>query len=190
MLDQQAPPDQQQQLSFAEALRPHHQAATPVVLRGAARHWDALRKWSDPQYLVETIGGDTEFDIEIGGYNNNSGEKLTIPLDQYVPYLDLWKQQQESGSDSSGSIPEDQLLYLAQNDLPTPLEADIEIPAVCCTPGYGVGEGRLYQRNFWMGPARCYSPLHYDPLDNLLTQIVGRKRVFLLDPSQVDPSVL
>jgi len=190
-LDPQAPPsDQQQQsLAFAEALRPYHQAAKPVVLRGAARHWEALKKWSDPQYLVETIGADTEFDIEMGGYNNNKSKKLTIPLDQYMHYLDLWKQQQEQEG-SSSTIPEDQLLYLAQNDLPAPLEADIKIPAVCCTPDYNMGEGRLYQRNFWMGPAGCYSPLHYDPLDNLLTQIVGRKRVFLLDPNKVDPTSL
>jgi len=168
---------------FAGAIRTHHDSQTPVILRGAARYFPAIQKWQDMHhYLKERIDPEMEFDIEIGGYNQG-GEKVCITFEQYLMYLNLATEREDE------TIPNDQLLYLAQNDLPAQLEDDIDIPAVCTDASLGVGSGRLYQRNLWMGPAQCFSPLHFDPLDNFLMQIVGRKRVYLID-KQVDESLL
>lgn len=169
---------------FAEAVRAHYCDQTPVVLRGAASHMAAIQRWQDLHYLTQRLG-DTDFDIEIGGYNRGDGEKVPIPFDQYAQYLELWRQSSEAGED----ISDEKLLYLAQNDLPLQLEDDIAVPAVCTNAELGVGKGRLYNRNLWLGPARTFSPLHYDPLDNFLMQIVGRKSVYLLD-KRVDTSLL
>ena len=38
--------------------------------------------------------------------------------------------------------------------------------------------------NVWIGPAGTVSDLHTDPMDNLLCQVVGSKRVLLLAPAQ------
>lgn len=35
---------------------------------------------------------------------------------------------------------------------------------------------------FWIGPARCVTPLHCDFDDNIFAQIWGRKRIFLAPP--------
>jgi hypothetical protein len=40
----------------------------------------------------------------------------------------------------------------------------------------------------WMGPRHTVSPLHYDPLDNILMQIVGWKRVVLFPPDNYPSS--
>lgn len=169
---------------FAQSLSSYYQTETPVVLRGAALHFPAIQKWnSGMDYLMDKIGLETEVDVEIGEYNR--GEKITIPMEQYVHYLDLWRGKYEQGQE----IPTDQLLYLAQNDLPPQLECDIMIPAVCISDCFGFGSGQLYQRNLWLGPAECVTPLHFDPLHNFLMQIVGRKQVHLID-KRVDTTFL
>ena len=101
-----------------------------------------------------------------------------------------------------------ELVYLAQNDVPHQLQNDIIIPSFCNSDNstttsdiadqrsddgsasaddggrYGrVGLGRLYSTMLWLGPRGCVSPMHYDPLDNLLCQYVGRKRVILFEPT-------
>ena len=103
-----------------------------------------------------------------------------------------------------------ELVYLAQNDLPQQLQNDVIIPSFCNTTDIlinsnttigitgqsdvgsasaddsgedRVGLGRLYSTMLWLGPRGCVSPMHYDPLDNLLCQYVGRKRVILFEPT-------
>jgi lysine-specific demethylase 8 len=76
-----------------------------------------------------------------------------------------------------------ELVYLAQNDLPHALYGDFELPRLCDDAEFAqqhqVGQGKLYSCMLWFGPRGTVSPLHYDPLDNLLMQVVGTKQVLL-----------
>lgn len=171
------------------SLLAYHRDQQPVVLKGLASDFPAVQKWENFDYLEQAAGVDVPCEVEIGAYN--SGEKLTISFGEYMQYLRLWHHTYGGGGGAAtdDDIPADQTLYLAQNDLAAfgRLPDDIAVPSFL---GDGrIGLGRVYSSMLWLGPRGCVSPLHRDPLDNLLMQVVGRKRVSLL-PKQTDLSCL
>ena len=165
---------------LAERFRPFYESGTPVILRNA---FDSMQKWQDLDFLLEKVGPDHVCDVEMGSYN--SGNRLSIPFIQYVEYLRLCLEK--TGDTKSEDLPNEHIVYLAQNDLPEGLREHVNIPSICTDTS--IGEGRLYNTMLWMGPAGTMSPLHFDPLDNFLMQAVGKKRVFLL-PSDTNQTSL
>jgi hypothetical protein len=184
------------QRQVVHLLRPYFEAQRPVILRNYASAWPALLLWKDWNYLRERVGTEGHVDVELGAYN--SAERMNIPFGSYIDYLELWREQygsEEKEKDETLEAPP--VLYLAQNDLPPALQADISLPPFLGNPETSansrmdfpgdpavLGEGKLYQCMFWMGPPTATSPLHFDPLDNLLTQVAGTKRVVLVDPRE------
>jgi hypothetical protein len=188
---------------FTNALRPFYNQQVPVIFRKSALHFPAIQKWKDLSYLETQLADWQDCQAEMGLYNQKDAEKMRIPFTSYAQYLRLAKQEEENDAVDPDEPTDEHLeIYLAQNELPAVLEKDICIPSVCTGIHHDdaaevhneskqrmIGHGRLYQRNLWIGPANVTSPLHFDPLDNFIVQIVGRKRVFLLDKS-VDPDRL
>jgi hypothetical protein len=176
------------QQDIADALRPHYKNQTPVVLRGAIVTAPAIEKWQSLDYLQETVGDDEMGCVEIGGsYGSIDADRPEIPFVDYLQYIQLFEERHgRHGNDDSWDLtnvpPKEELVYMAQNDVPAALYKDVLIPAFCDDSEYNVGLGRLYQAMLWLGPRGCVSPLHYDPLDNCLMQLVGRKRVLLFPP--------
>jgi hypothetical protein len=192
---------------LTDALRPYYEQQIPVILRKCALHFPAVEKWKDLSYLETQLADWDECHAEMGLYNQKDGEKFQIPFDAYAEYLKLAKRTEQSednvvdDDEPSSSEASQLVVYLAQNELPSILERDICIPSICTGIPHddhdkeeesipkSIGHGRLYQRNIWIGPTNATSPLHYDPLDNFIVQIVGRKRVYLLD-ANIDPEWL
>jgi hypothetical protein len=188
--------DDDAQHHIVQLLRPYFEAQQPVILRDYASAWPALHLWKDWNYLRERVGTEGHVDVELGAYNN--AERMNIPFGSYIDYLELWREEYGSEDEDKNEASEaPPVLYLAQNDLPPPLQADIFLPPFLENPGTStiskadapsdsavLGEGKLYQCMFWMGPPTATSPLHFDPLDNLLTQVAGTKRVVLVDPQE------
>lgn len=102
--------------------------------------------------------------------------RAEVPFGDYLSYLEMHEEKQRNGKGDDG---DEELAYLAQNDLPPALFSDLEVPELCDDASHGIGKGRRYSTMLWLGPMGTVSPLHHDPLDNLLMQIVGRKRVWL-----------
>jgi len=149
-------------------------------------------------------------DVEIGK-SYNAGKRVGMTFGEYLDYLEVCVGEEEleyrrsrnmidgksveSGQpieiqQSSRYRKRHELAYLAQNELFPQVQNDIPLPYFCHhanDPRFkDVGEGKLYHTMFWMGPGNTISPLHYDPLDNLLVQVVGWKRVLLFPPNGHD----
>lgn len=118
-------------------------------------------------------------DVEVGR-SYNSGNRVTMEFSEYLNYLSI-SIEEEAKEEFDERMTEQvvSVAYLAQNELFEEVQNDVPIPHFCSDGSFDVGEGKLYHSMLWLGPRNTLSPLHFDPLDNLLMQIVGRKRVFL-----------
>jgi hypothetical protein len=156
-------------LSPEDFLDSYYAPGRPVVIERAIGHWLALKRWT-PDYLRRKIGdAPVEFqggrnanpDFEIDGYSH----KQKLP---FGAYLDLIA---AGGNDS----------YITANNSVAnraalaPLERDLGTIDSYLTRAHGM---------IWIGPVGTFTPLHFDLTNNLIAQIIGRKRVILLPPSE------
>jgi len=187
-------PKQHQQIDTANALRPSFESQTPLLLQNLLGNCDAIYFWRSLEYWRVAVGEDTPVEIEVGK-SYNSGSRLPMEFGDYLNYLamsveqegkeyeEYQKQQKQQGDDDVEKQQiEQEVAYLAQNELFPAVLNDIPIPHFCENGEYKVGEGKMYHSMLWMGPRHTVSPLHFDPLDNLLMQVVGWKRVLLFPP--------
>jgi hypothetical protein len=156
-------------LSSEDFLDLFYAPGRPVVIEGEMPDWPALG-WT-PEALREKVGAAP---VEYQGGREGSpffelfkdDHKCRLPFDQYLDLI------------ASGSANDSYLT--AYNSAATaaalaPLERDLGHLGKYLAPGPGM---------MWIGPAGTFTPLHHDLTNNLLAQIVGRKRVILLPPSE------
>lgn len=179
---------------FRDAMKPIF-GHSPLLVEGfhGSSFKDVSSRWRDLEYLKETVGPSRLVEVEIGGsYSSGNVERPEIPFDEFINYMELFEEKYGRLGNSSfqkdDEIVTQELVYLAQNDISNfpNLMKDVEFPDIIRTSSDNIGQGQLYNMMLWFGPRSCVSPLHFDPLDNLLMQYVGRKRVYLLPKSTRD----
>ena len=142
-------------------------ASRPVIVTGALEHWPAREKWS-AAWFRERLG-----DRRVKAYAMDRGHIRLNPRRGFV--VVPMSVREYVDSITSTAEPEHYLRTELGDNL-TELLADTDVPAYCAG-------GRLLRSNLWFAGAGTVSRLHVDVPENLMCQIVGRKR-YLLFPWQ------
>ncbi|CAI5720318.1 unnamed protein product [Peronospora destructor] len=169
----------------------------PVILTGAMEFWPALgraaghdRAWKNVTYLRRVAGLRT-VPVEVGSsyMGDDWGQELMTLndfLDRHIiPLLAKNKSVTDVEDTRSHPLLPEKVGYLAQHrlfDQIPALRRDIIIPDYCTLQRVEDAQDEEDEDmtiNCWLGPGGTVSPLHFDPKDNLLCQVVGAKYVRL-----------
>jgi len=137
----------------------------PVVITGALDDWPA-RRWS-PEYLKSEYGDRVMPVAPIRDGKVVYGAEFGVRYDQirFGEWLDGLL---------AGSPPPYYAMFHVHEVLPD-LAHDLRVPPFCPPAPWST-------TRFWMSPADTGSPMHQDLPDNLLAQLIGRKRIVLVPP--------
>ncbi|KAF4320104.1 hypothetical protein BBI17_005982 [Phytophthora kernoviae] len=172
----------------------------PVIITGAMEFWPALgreagldRAWKDLRYLRRVAGWRT-VPVEVGSsyLGDDWGQELMTVnefLDRHIIPPLLTKENTDPATETGQPEDGEKLGYLAQHrlfDQIPVLGRDIITPDYCTVQRIedGEEEDEDITVNGWFGPGRTVSPLHFDPKDNVLCQIVGAKYLRLYAPEE------
>lgn len=152
--------------SVEEFRRLYDDPKKPVVITGAMSDWKAMKEWSHEWFRDRYA----PLTVKLSRNPRHTSEAKQMRIGDYI---DLILSGQDEG------------LYMPQY----PFENLPDLANYVVPPPY-IAPNRLTVVSLWIGPARTVLGFHkdnhnpFDHINNLLTQIRGRKRVVLAAPDQ------
>lgn len=143
----------------------------PVVIRNGSADWPAMHKWQQ-DYLNDQLGERTvHVQLNKNGYYHYGNRKYIGRADMsYKETSDIiFSETEESRGVYIVALPIES--YVPE------LKKDIKIPKWLRKPK------QISRNNFWLGGGEVTSALHWDPFENLTTQVKGSKKFTFYAPS-------
>lgn len=163
-----------QKIDFTCFFRDYYATNRPLVIRGAVSQWPAIARWTK-EYLIEKAGS-SEVQIQSNRNRNrqyeiqSSEHRQTMQFSEFVETVFSAKESNDLYMTAQNGDINGQALAMLWPDIePLP-----DILDESCN------NGRMF---FWIGPSGTVTPLHHDHTNNLMAQVVGRKRVKLISPN-------
>ena len=149
--------------------RDHYRANLPVKLTGLVDHWPALSRWSLDHFAA--IAADAMVEAQAGRETNSEYEVAKDAHRRHLRFAELieWLRADRASND----------IYLtaynsgANGAALAALWDDLAPIGILDQPARRDGF-------FWLGPRGTLTPFHHDLTNNLLVQVIGRKRVKLV----------
>jgi hypothetical protein len=154
-------------------------ANTPVLIEGALRDWPAMKTWSFEHLAAVTGQHAGEVIISANGLFPDYESKPEPMTKRDMPFTEFARRVTAPGALPPILAPDETYYiygkpYLFQA-FPA-LKQDVPAPAF-------LGARRSNEVSLWASSTGCVTPLHYDLTNGLLSQIRGRKQVFLFKPA-------
>ena len=156
----------------ADHFYPHYyESNRPAKLTGLIDHWPALTRWSLDHFAA--LAGDAVVEAQVERERDPDYELAKDDhrrLLRFGEFVD-WLRKDEASND----------IYLTAYNSGTnaaalgPLWDDL-------APIELLDTGRTRDGFFWLGPRGTLTPWHHDLTNNLLVQVLGRKRVRMAPP--------
>jgi hypothetical protein len=151
--------------------RHHYEANRPAKLTGIIDHWPALTRWSLDHFAA--VAGNNAVEAQVERERDPDYELDKDGHRRLVRFGELidWLRKDEASND----------IYLTAYNSGTnaaalaPLWDDMAPVAL-------LDDTRQRDGFFWLGPKGTLTPWHHDLTNNLLVQVIGRKRVRMAPP--------
>ena len=153
----------------------------PIILRGAAKSWPAVTKWTD-EYLRNLCGKkNISVAISPNGYADAITDgKFVIPEEvrmHFSKFLDIMKNPEEHNG----------IFYIQKQN--SNLTSEFEVLLNDIEPEIRWASEALNSKpdavNFWMGDSRAITSMHRDHYENIYCVIRGSKKFILHPPTDL-----
>lgn len=168
--------ERRHRLSGAEFFEQYYSTNLPVIITGMLDDCPARGKWNIDYFKQQF--GTRQVQVQFGRNADDQYEMNSIAHKRQMSFGEFAEMVAASGATND-------FYMTANNDTQNrqalgELWADMPRLPEYLTPA---GEGKEF---FWFGPAGTVTPFHHDLTNNFMAQIIGRKRVRLIAPYEVN----
>jgi hypothetical protein len=162
--------ERRERLSRDAFFEQYYSQNRPVIITGAFDFWPARSRWNW-DYFRERCG-DCEVEVQFGresDANYEINQPMLKRMMRFADYVDLVEQSGPTNDfymTANNTSHNRAALAALWSDVP-PIDEYLD----AASPDTGF---------FWMGPAGTRTPFHHDLTNNLMAQVIGRKRIKLV----------
>ena len=145
----------------------------PVIVTGMFDAWPARRRWNFDYFRARC--GEAEVEVQVGREADANYEINQPALKRTMLFRDYVDLVEQSGATND--------FYMTANNASRNRAALAALWADTPPIGEYLDAASADAGFFWFGPAGTKTPFHHDLTNNFMAQVIGRKRILLVPPT-------